>query len=99
MLGAGGTLMAQLRIVHTTTLNCDEIREKVGEVMGAVERRFDLKGHWDGDKYVFKRSGLDGVASIEDGKVSVTMELGFLLSALKGRIESEMKSKLSEKLP
>lgn len=91
--------MASLHIEHTTSLAKDDIREKLGEVMGKVEKKFDLEGSWSGDNYMFKRSGVDGKAVIQDGKVVVDIKLGMLLSALKGKIESELKSKLQEGLP
>ena len=91
--------MAKIRIDHATSLSRDDIRKRLGEVMGEVERRFDLEGAWQGDSYAFKRSGLDGTAVVEDGRVSVTMELGLILGVLKGRIESELRAKLAEKLP
>lgn len=91
--------MAEARIEHRTTLKKNDIKQRVSEVMGEVERRFDLKGRWDGDRYTFTRSGLDGLAVVEDGKVTVTITLGLLLSALRGRIESEIRARLGEKLP
>lgn len=91
--------MAQLHIEHATGLSKDQIRVKLGEVMGKIEQKFGLKGNWSGDNYTFTRSGVDGKAVIQDGKVVVDIKLGMLLSALKGRIESEMLSKFREGLP
>jgi len=91
--------VAQLHIEHTTGLSKDKIREKLGEVMGKIEQKFSLTGRWSGDNYTFTRSGVDGKAVIQDGKVVVDIKLGMLLSALKGRIESEMIEKLREGLP
>lgn len=91
--------MATLHIEHPTRFKKDEIREKLGEVMGKIEEKFNLKGSWRGDEYTFTRSGVDGKAVISDGKVVVDIKLGLMLSALKGVIESEMKTKLREGLP
>jgi putative polyhydroxyalkanoate system protein len=67
--------------------------------MRDVERRFELTGRWDGNRYTFSRAGLDGVAVVEPGRVTVELDLGFLLSPLKGRIKSEIESRLAEGLP
>ncbi len=91
--------MASLHIEHPTSFNKDQIREKLGEVMGKIEEKFGLKGAWHGDEYTFTRSGVDGKAVINDGKVVVDIKLGLMLSALKGVIESEMRTKLREGLP
>lgn len=91
--------MAQLHIEHSTGLSKDKIREKLGEVMEKVEQKFGLTGNWSGDNYTFSRSGVEGKAVIQEGKVVVDIKLGMLLSALKGRIESELMSKFREGLP
>lgn len=91
--------MASLHIEHATSFKKDQIRGKLGEVMGKIEEKFSLKGAWRGDEYTFSRSGVDGKAVISDGRVVVDIKLGLMLSALKGVIESEMKTKLREGLP
>jgi putative polyhydroxyalkanoate system protein len=91
--------VANLHIEHTTRCSKEQIREKLGDVMGKIEEKFSLKGSWKGDEYFFTRSGVDGKAVITDGRVSVDIKLGLMLSALKGIIESEMRTKLREGLP
>ena len=91
--------MAQIRIEHETALSCDQIRERLQEVMEKLETRFGLQGGWNENVYNFKRSGVDGSATITDGKVVVVMNLGLVLGALKSRIETEMMEKLKAGLP
>jgi putative polyhydroxyalkanoate system protein len=92
-------VVAKIRIEHETNHSSAEIREKVNEVMAKVEERFGIKGEWSGDTYRFKRSGMDGSAEVSDGKVVIAMNLGMMLSPLKGRIRDEMLAKLKEGLP
>ncbi len=91
--------MSEVRIEHKTTLSRDEVREKVQGIMGKVEEKFALEGGWTGDIYTFKRSGLDGRAEILDGKVTVVITLGLVLSVLRKTIESELRSRLEKGLP
>jgi putative polyhydroxyalkanoate system protein len=91
--------VASLHIEHATRLSKADIRTKLGEVMGKIEEKFSLKGSWKGDEYTFTRSGVDGKAVINDGRVVVDIKLGLMLGALRGVIESEMKTKLKEGLP
>ncbi len=91
--------MAKLHIEHMTNLSHDTIRKKLAEVMGKIEERFNLKGIWKDDEYTFTRSGVEGHAVIRDGKVVIDIKLGLMLSALKGKIVSEMRTKLKEGLP
>jgi len=91
--------MPEVRIDHSTSLSKQEVRDRVDGVMAKIEERFGISGSWNGDTYKFKRSGVDGVAEIADGKVTVVMKLGLLLGAFRGKIENELRSKLEERLP
>jgi len=91
--------MAKLNLIHNTKHTKEEIREKLTAIMGKIEASYDLTGNWSGDAYSFKRKGLDGKAVITDHQVSITMEMGFLLGAFKGKIESEFRQRLGEGLP
>ena len=46
------------------------------------------------DTVTFTRPGLDGVLHVQEGKFRLEAELGFLLSAFKGRIETEIAKNL-----
>ena len=52
---------------------------------------------WDGDDLHFSRSGVDGRIQLTEKQVRVTAQLGFLLSALKGTVEQEIRRVLDEK--
>jgi putative polyhydroxyalkanoate system protein len=91
--------MAKLSIEHKTTHSKEAIRSKLSEIMGKVEESYGLTGSWSGDTYSFKRKGLDGAATIVDQKVTIAMEMGMLLGAFKGKIESELRARLMKGLP
>ena len=59
--------------------------------------RFDVEYDWDGDVLNFARSGVDGRIALQPRQLHVTASLGFLLSALKGPIEAEIRRVLDEK--
>jgi putative polyhydroxyalkanoic acid system protein len=63
-----------------------------------LDERFDITSRWQGDRLQFSRSGVDGAIELLPGEVRVTAELGFLLSAMQGMVESEIKRVLSERL-
>ena len=52
---------------------------------------------WDGDTLNFSRSGVEGRIALLTDTLRVTATLGFLLSAMKGPIEAEIRRVLSEK--
>lgn len=61
----------------------DRVAEKIGE-------RFQVDCGWSGDTMKFTRSGVTGEITLGAKDVRVVVNLGFLLSALKGPIESEI---------
>mgnify|MGYP002663536589 CR=1 FL=1 len=67
------------------------------EVAAKLAERFDMQYGWDGNTLNFSRSGVDGKIKLSPKKLHVTAQLGFLLSALKGPIESEIGRVLGEK--
>jgi putative polyhydroxyalkanoate system protein len=73
---------------HRKSLN--EARAAVDRVAGKLAEKFAVECEWEGDTLNFRRSGVDGHIMLEPGKVHVTARLGFLLSALRGSIESEV---------
>ena len=63
-----------------------------------LSERFDVEYGWNGDVLNFARSGVDGKIALSPKQLHVTASLGFLLSALKGPIEAEIRRVLDEKL-
>lgn len=72
-------------------------REAVDEVARKLAERFDVEYDWDGDALNFTRSGVDGRIALAPNQLHVTAQLGFLLSALKGPIEAEIRRVLAER--
>lgn len=89
--------MPSIDIQHTHTKTPAQARKALESVAEKLAERFDMQFGWDGDTLNFMRSGVDGKINMSPNQLHVTAQLGFLLSALKGPIESEIKRVLSEK--
>ena len=89
--------MAGIDIRHTHSLPLPKARKAVEQVARKLAERFDVEYGWDGDVLNFARSGVDGKIAILPKQLHVTASLGFLLSALKGPIEAEIRRVLDEK--
>ena len=74
----------------------EEARKLAEKVAEELSREFSMTYHWEGDILHFERTGVSGQLSVVPGEVVVEAKLGFLLSALKPRIESEVKKFLGE---
>ncbi len=89
--------MPSIDIQHTHTKTPAQARKALESVARKLAERFDMQFGWDGDTLNFMRSGVDGKINMSPNQLHVTAQLGFLLSALKGPIELEIKRVLSEK--
>ncbi|KRG71088.1 polyhydroxyalkanoic acid system family protein [Pseudoxanthomonas dokdonensis] len=89
--------MASIDIQHPHSKSPQQAREAVDEVARKLSERFDVSCQWDGDVLNFKRSGVDGCIELQPNQLHVTANLGFLLSAMKSPIESEIRRVLDEK--
>ncbi len=89
--------MAGIDITHPHSLPPERARAAVDEVAGKLAERFDMKTGWDGERLTFTRSGVDGAIDLLPGSLRVTAKLGFLLAAMRGPIEAEIRRVLDEK--
>jgi putative polyhydroxyalkanoate system protein len=79
---------------HTQTVAA--AKKSVNRVAKHIAEKFDVDSAWQGDTLVFRRSGVDGQIRVEAKSVRVTVELGFLLMAIRGNVEREIRRYLDE---
>lgn len=89
--------MPGIDIRHEHSMPLAKARKAVEDVAKKLAERFDVEYDWDGDTLNFARSGVDGKIALQPKQLHVTAQLGFLLSALKGPIESEIRRVLDER--
>lgn len=89
--------MPSIDIEHSHTKTPAQARKALEGVAAKLAERFQMEFGWEGDTLKFKRSGVDGRIDLAPRKLHVTAQLGFLLSALKGPIEAEIRRVLDEK--
>lgn len=89
--------MAGIDITHPHSLPPDQARSAVEDVAAKLAQRFDMQYAWNGDTLNFNRSGVDGAIAMLPGGLHVTARLGFLLAAMRGPIEAEIRRVLEER--
>lgn len=89
--------MPSIDIHHDHSKTPKQARKAIEDVARKLAERFDIEYDWDGDTLNFMRSGVDGKIRLSPKQLHVTAQLGFLLSTLKGPIESEIRRVLQEK--
>jgi putative polyhydroxyalkanoate system protein len=89
--------MSSIDIRHQHSLPLPRARKAVEDIAKKLASKFDMDYGWDGDDLHFNRSGVEGKIHLSEKQVRVTAELGFLLSALKGTVEAEIRKVLAER--
>jgi len=89
--------MPGIDIRHPHSMPLPKARKAVEDVAKKLAQRFDIEYAWEGNTLNFTRSGVDGRIALAAEQLHVTAQLGFLLSALKGPIESEIRRVLDER--
>jgi len=89
--------MSGIDIHHAHSLPMDQARAAVEQVARSLSERFDVECSWQDDVLHFARSGVDGRIALQPNALHVTASLGFLLSAMKGPIEAEIRRVLAER--
>lgn len=89
--------MSDIDIRHHHSLPLPKARKAVEDIAKKLAAKFDMDYGWDGDDLHFTRSGVDGRIHLTGKQIRVTARLGFLLSALKGTVEQEIRKVLAER--
>ena len=90
--------MGDIDIRHPHSLPMPRAREAIEQAAKRLSEKFGIDSAWDGDSVDYRRPGLDGRIDLAPEELHVTAKLGFLLSAMKGPIESEIRRVLAERL-
>jgi putative polyhydroxyalkanoate system protein len=88
--------MAGIDIHHPHQLSMPDARMAVQRVAEKLVERFGVECSWHGDELGFQRSGVDGSIALRPGVVHVSARLGFMLAAMQGPIESEIRRVLGK---
>lgn len=92
--------MATILIERDHQLGLEQARLTAAQWVRDAEEKFDLRCTYDKgeqlDTVSFARSGLSGTLDVSGTSFRMQAQLGFLLSAFKDRIESEIQKNLDE---
>ncbi len=82
--------MSDIVVRRKHTLTAKKARAAAEKIATQLDEEFDLAYEWDDNALHFKRSGVSGELVVEKMEVHIRVRLGFLLLALKPRIEAEI---------
>lgn len=82
--------MTDIIIRRSHSMALRKAREAAEKIAVKLDEEFDLAYEWSGNELHFKRTGVSGQLIVEKKEVHIRVRLGFLLLALKPRIEAEI---------
>lgn len=82
--------MSDIQIRRSHTMSAKAARKAAEKIASQLDEEFDLAYEWDDNVLTFKRSGVSGELVVEKKEVHIRVRLGFLLMAIRPRIEAEI---------
>lgn len=89
--------MADIDLTHNHTLGKDAAKQKAEGVLQSLGAQYGIKGAWNGDVFNITKP-VEGKFTVTDTAVRVELTLGFMMRAIKGKIEGEVSSQLKKAL-
>ncbi|WP_010488547.1 polyhydroxyalkanoic acid system family protein [Pseudomonas sp. S9] len=90
--------MAKIDIQRPHSLGREAAREKAEYLAQRLANEYGVRYQWQDDVLEFKRSGADGRIEVGEDQVRVQLNLGLMLSALRGTIKREIEQVLDKHL-
>jgi putative polyhydroxyalkanoate system protein len=89
--------MADIDLTHNHTLGKDAAKQKAEGVLQNLGSQYGIKGAWSGDVFNINKP-VEGKFTVTDTSVRVELTLGFMMRAIKGKIEGEVRGQLQKAL-
>lgn len=90
--------MADINIHRAHSLGLKGAKAAANKMAAKLEEKFQLTGDWEGNRFVFSRTGVDGSLGVSESDLTLEVRLGFLLKMMKGPIESAVHEQLEKVL-
>jgi len=88
--------MSTIDISREHSMTLTQAKKAASKVAQEIREAFDVEYEWEGNTLNFRRSGVDGVIQVSKGRVRVQAKLSWLLSAIRGKVESEVERYLEK---
>lgn len=86
--------MSTIDICASHRMQREEAQQAADQLAADLAAKFAIDYGWDEDTIHFERPGITGQITVDEEKIHIQAQLGFLLMILKGRIEEEIKNYL-----
>ncbi len=90
--------MSRIVVERQHSLAPESVRAMAEELAERLSSLYDIRYRWHDDILVFKRTGAHGRVLLDQKRVRVELDLGFLLMAVDGSIRQGIENTLDETL-
>jgi putative polyhydroxyalkanoate system protein len=91
--------MPKVRIEHAHSLPLPEVKKRLQMLADKLSEKYGIEAKWVSDHEAdVKRTGVTGKITTTADKVTVALDLSFVLSPLKEKIETRVKEQLQKSL-
>lgn len=89
--------MAAIHVTQPYTMSHAELKQGLDELAEKLGEQYQLECDWQSDECLdIRRSGVNGQLTVGEQEIELNLNLGMLMSAFKGVIESEIKTFIDE---
>ena len=89
--------MPKINLSRNHSLEPAVIKERLSKLGDKLQEKYQAKTSWTDDNTLkVKGTGVDGKLVISASKVDVNLDIGFMLSPLKGKIEESLGKELDK---
>jgi putative polyhydroxyalkanoate system protein len=88
--------MPTISVAKKHAMSHKKARDVAERIAKDLKQRFALDYAWDGDDVDFERPGVSGRMHVGKDSISLNVQLGLLLTPLKGAIEREIHAQLDK---
>lgn len=89
--------MPKLNIEQAHALPLDEVKKRLEALAERLGEKYGISASWISPTEAnFKRTGLTGKISCTTSKVTVFLDLSFVLSPVKDKVENRVRQQLAE---
>ena len=88
--------MATISMARKHGLPHKKAKDVAEKIAKDLHKRFELRYEWEGDHIEFERPGVTGRMAISREKITLDVQLGWLLTPLKPAIEKEIAAQLDK---
>lgn len=89
--------MPRIEVSRSHTLDIQEARQRADRIGKELAQKYGLECSWNGDRRLaFRRTGVQGEVQLKDGSVTVQVDLSFVLSPLRTKVEQALREGLEK---